>query len=137
MDSARLEYSSHAFFGLSVSASAPTILKRGSERILFIFSESGLNIPAEMLHYRMTKAGLQLAARHRTAATPSGPIEAVSPPIQFAGMQAQIEAAPDVGEHSRDILGELSYDEQAIETMLSTDGVDLTGNAFNCGEIVR
>ena len=35
---------------------APAMAKRGWGRILFISSESGLNIPREMVHYGMTKA---------------------------------------------------------------------------------
>ena len=34
---------------------APPMAKRGWGRILFISSESGLNIPSEMIHYGMTK----------------------------------------------------------------------------------
>lgn len=34
---------------------APAMAKRGWGRILFISSESGLNIPREMIHYGMTK----------------------------------------------------------------------------------
>ncbi len=34
---------------------APAMVKRGWGRILFISSESGLNIPREMIHYGMTK----------------------------------------------------------------------------------
>lgn len=35
---------------------APAMVKRGWGRILFISSESGLNIPREMVHYGMTKS---------------------------------------------------------------------------------
>ena len=45
---------------------APPMAKRGWGRILFISSESGLNIPREMIHYGMSKTA-QLAISHGLA----------------------------------------------------------------------
>jgi NAD(P)-dependent dehydrogenase (short-subunit alcohol dehydrogenase family) len=45
---------------------APRMAKRGWGRILFISSESGLNIPREMIHYGMSKTA-QLAVSHGLA----------------------------------------------------------------------
>ena len=45
---------------------APAMAKRGWGRILFISSESGLNIPREMIHYGMSKTA-QLAISHGLA----------------------------------------------------------------------
>lgn len=36
----------------------PAMLDRGTGRILFISSESGVNVPADMIHYGVTKAGM-------------------------------------------------------------------------------
>lgn len=49
----------------------PKMLKRNSGRILFISSESGLQIPVEMIHYGMTKAA-QLAVARGLAETTAG-----------------------------------------------------------------
>jgi NAD(P)-dependent dehydrogenase (short-subunit alcohol dehydrogenase family) len=45
---------------------APMMVKRGWGRVLFISSESGLNIPREMIHYGMTKTA-QLSIAHGLA----------------------------------------------------------------------
>lgn len=36
----------------------PAMLERGTGRILFVSSESGVNVPADMIHYGVTKAGM-------------------------------------------------------------------------------
>ena len=36
----------------------PRMLERGWGRVIFISSESGVNVPADMLHYGMTKAAM-------------------------------------------------------------------------------
>jgi NAD(P)-dependent dehydrogenase (short-subunit alcohol dehydrogenase family) len=45
---------------------APAMAKRGWGRILFVSSESGLNIPREMIHYGVSKTA-QLAVSHGLA----------------------------------------------------------------------
>ena len=45
---------------------APAMARRGWGRILFVSSESGLNIPREMIHYGMSKTA-QLAVSHGLA----------------------------------------------------------------------
>jgi NAD(P)-dependent dehydrogenase (short-subunit alcohol dehydrogenase family) len=49
----------------------PAMVKRGWGRIVFISSESGLNIPVEMVHYGMTKTA-QLAISRGLAETVAG-----------------------------------------------------------------
>ncbi|MGE8941867.1 SDR family NAD(P)-dependent oxidoreductase [Leptospira interrogans] len=44
-------------------AYAPGMVKKGWGRILFLASESGLNIPADMIHYGMTKTAVMSIAR--------------------------------------------------------------------------
>ena len=48
------------------------MLKRNWGRIVFISSESALNIPKEMIHYGMTKAA-QLAVRAGLPRSPAAP----------------------------------------------------------------
>jgi NAD(P)-dependent dehydrogenase (short-subunit alcohol dehydrogenase family) len=50
---------------------APAMAKRGWGRILFVSSESGLNIPREMIHYGMSKTA-QLSISHGLAIELSG-----------------------------------------------------------------
>ena len=50
---------------------APGMVKKGWGRVLFISSESGLQIPAEMVHYGMTKTA-QLAVARGLAETLAG-----------------------------------------------------------------
>ena len=61
--------------------------------------------------------------RKRTVATASGPIEALLPPIQLAGMETRMEAIPGVGQHSRDILAELGYDDGAITALKASGAI--------------
>lgn len=58
----------------------------------------------------------QLRARDRWQAvdTPAGPIEAIVPGFDLEGMAARMEAVPDVGEQTDQILAELGYDDAAI-----------------------
>jgi NAD(P)-dependent dehydrogenase (short-subunit alcohol dehydrogenase family) len=42
---------------------APSMAKRGWGRVLFVSSESGLNVPREMIHYGMTKTAQLTVAR--------------------------------------------------------------------------
>src|ERR1700709_970871 len=45
--------------GVPVAGHVPAcMLSRRSGRIIFISSESGVNIPADMVHYGLTKAGM-------------------------------------------------------------------------------
>jgi NAD(P)-dependent dehydrogenase (short-subunit alcohol dehydrogenase family) len=68
----------HRFFDTNVlsgirlaRAYLPTMLQRNWGRIVFISSESGLNIPVEMIHYGMTKTA-QLAISRGLAETVAG-----------------------------------------------------------------
>src|SRR5208282_2149122 len=49
----------------------PGMVKRGWGRVVFISSESGLNIPVEMVHYGMTKTA-QIALARGLAETTAG-----------------------------------------------------------------
>jgi itaconate CoA-transferase len=66
----------------------------------------------------------QLRARNRwhPVATPAGTIEAIAPGFDLGGMEPRMDAVPDTGEHTDEILRELGYDDQTITT-LREDGV--------------
>ncbi len=70
------------------------MVKRGWGRVMFISSESGLNIPAEMVHYGMTKTA-QLAVSRGLAETVAGTgvtVNAVLPgPTRSEGVGKFIE----------------------------------------------
>jgi itaconate CoA-transferase len=78
-----------------------------------------LNSPLEFWNHPQHAA----RNRKRTVNTPSGPVDALLPPVQLAGMEARMGAIPDVGEQSHDILAELGYDDSAIEKMRSTGAI--------------
>jgi NAD(P)-dependent dehydrogenase (short-subunit alcohol dehydrogenase family) len=68
----------HRFFDINVMSGVrlsrhylPLMMKRDWGRIVFISSESGLNIPVEMIHYGMTKTA-QLAISRGLAQTAAG-----------------------------------------------------------------
>ena len=68
----------HRFFDTNVMSGVrmarhyvPSMVKRGWGRVVFISSESGLNIPVEMIHYGMTKAA-QLAISRGLAESVAG-----------------------------------------------------------------
>ena len=54
----------------------------------------------------------QLAARGRwrEVDTPAGPLRAIVPPIDLEGMEPNMGAIPDVGDHTAEILAELGFD---------------------------
>ncbi len=58
----------------------------------------------------------QLAARDRwrEVDSPAGPLRAIVPPIDLEGMPPRMEAIPDVGDHTDEVLAELGYDPEAI-----------------------
>ena len=52
---------------------------------------------------------------------PDGPTTMVATPVDFAGTPwAPRGPAPDLGEHSRDILRELGHDEAAIDALFAS-----------------
>ena len=65
----------------------------------------------------------QLAARERwtSVSSPGGPLDALKPPLNISGFEPRMAAVPAVGEHTRDILGELGYERAEIDE-LAADG---------------
>jgi itaconate CoA-transferase len=61
----------------------------------------------------------QLEARNRwrEVASPAGRLDTLLPPLNIAGMEADIRPIPGIGEHTHSILSELGYDAQAIRTL--------------------
>lgn len=58
----------------------------------------------------------QLAARDRwrEVDSPAGPLRAIVPPIDLEGMPPRMEAIPDIGDHTDEVLAELGYNPEAI-----------------------
>jgi itaconate CoA-transferase len=67
----------------------------------------------------------QLAARDRwrEIASPAGPLQAIIPPMAFAGTEPRMDPIPDVGEHTDQILAELGYDAAAIAALRQAEAV--------------
>ncbi len=81
----------------------PVMLDRGTGRILFISSESGVNVPADMIHYGVSKAGM----------------------IALANGLAKLTRGTDVTVNT--ILGGPTYSEGvagAVEHVASLQGLD-------------
>ncbi len=93
----------------------PGMVKKGWGRVVFISSESGLHIPAEMVHYGMTKTA-QLAVSRGLAETVAGTgvtVNAVLPgPTLSEGVEvfmrqmAAGQTNPDLQQMGRDFIRE-------------------------------
>ena len=57
---------------------------------------------------------LSARGRWRDVASPAGPLRAIVPPIDLEGMEPNMGAIPDVGDHTDAILAGLGYDANAI-----------------------
>jgi len=61
----------------------------------------------------------QLEARARWAkvGSPGGELDMLKPPFNLSGFEPRLDAIPALGQHTRAILAELGYDEQAIRAL--------------------
>ncbi|MDG2341148.1 MAG: CoA transferase, partial [Paracoccaceae bacterium] len=66
-------------------------------------------------------AQLKARNRWREVDTPVGPVQALLPPGEV-GVEPRMDPVPDLGEHSRALLAEVGYSEDAIAE-LQKDGV--------------
>ncbi|KQP28259.1 oxidoreductase [Methylobacterium sp. Leaf102] len=103
-------FDTNVMSGIRLSrAYTPRMVTRGWGRVVFIASESALNIPVEMVHYGMTKTA-QLAISRGLAETVSGTgvtVNSVLPgPTLSEGVADFMKAmAPGSGEADLDALG--------------------------------
>ena len=67
----------------------------------------------------------QLSARNRwrEVGSPAGPLQAIIPPMDFAGVEPRMDPIPYVGEHTDEILAELGYDAAAIAALRQSQAV--------------
>ncbi|MBS0338111.1 MAG: CoA transferase [Proteobacteria bacterium] len=67
----------------------------------------------------------QLEARNRwrEVDSPAGPLDAMMPPLNIAGMEPDIRAVPGVGQHTRAILAELGYSPADIDALAKEGAV--------------
>ena len=109
-------YETNVMSGVRLSrAYMPGMLKRDWGRVVFISSESGLHIPAEMVHYGMTKTA-QLAVARGLAETVAGtgvtvnsvlPGPTLSEGVEvFMRQMAAGQSNPDLQQMGRDFIRE-------------------------------
>ncbi|MGH3626881.1 MAG: CaiB/BaiF CoA transferase family protein [Sciscionella sp.] len=81
-------------------------------------ANAGVNSVDEFLHHP------SLAARGRwsTVDTPGGPVQALRPPADLAGLDPRMDSVPAPGQHTRSILAELGHDAAELRA-LQADGV--------------
>ena len=101
-------YEINVLSGVRLSrALMPGMLKRNWGRIVFISSESGLQIPKEMIHYGMTKTA-QLAIARGLAETTAGTgvtVNSVLPgPTRSDGVEGFLEAMAKAGNTTADAM---------------------------------
>jgi itaconate CoA-transferase len=78
-----------------------------------------LNSPQEFWNHPQHAA----RNRKRSVDTPSGPIDALLPPLRLAGMEIPMGAIPAVGQHSQTILAELGYASDTIEQLAQAKAI--------------
>jgi NAD(P)-dependent dehydrogenase (short-subunit alcohol dehydrogenase family) len=103
-------YETNVMSGIRLSrAYTPGMVAAGWGRVVFISSESGLNIPVEMVHYGMTKTA-QLAVSRGLAETVAGSGVTVNsvlpgPTLSEGVADFMAKMAKDTGEVDLDKLG--------------------------------
>jgi NAD(P)-dependent dehydrogenase (short-subunit alcohol dehydrogenase family) len=91
----------------------PRMVKKGWGRVVFISSESGLNIPAEMIHYGMTKTA-QLAIARGLAESVAGSGVTVN----------SVLPGPTRSEGVLDFFGKLAKDAGVPQEQMEKDFID-------------
>jgi crotonobetainyl-CoA:carnitine CoA-transferase CaiB-like acyl-CoA transferase len=61
--------------------------------------------------------------RWREVDSPSGPLRAILPPFGLEGFEPRMDAIPDVGQHTDEVLRELGYDEATIAELRTSRAV--------------
>jgi crotonobetainyl-CoA:carnitine CoA-transferase CaiB-like acyl-CoA transferase len=86
-------------FGELDGASATVLLDEAR------IANAGLNTVEQFLRHPV----LRERDRWRTVATPSGPVEALLPPIAFGQDEPRMDPVPGIGEHTARVLAELGH----------------------------
>jgi itaconate CoA-transferase len=58
--------------------------------------------------------------RWRNIGSPVGPLNAILPPFSFENVECEMGDIPEVGQHSREVLGELGYSENEIAGLIQS-----------------
>jgi crotonobetainyl-CoA:carnitine CoA-transferase CaiB-like acyl-CoA transferase len=66
---------------------------------------------------------LEARDRWREVDSPAGPLDAMRPPLNIAGMEPAMSAVPAVGQHTRSILAELGYEAAAIDRLAAEGAI--------------
>jgi NAD(P)-dependent dehydrogenase (short-subunit alcohol dehydrogenase family) len=109
----------------------PRMVERGWGRVIFISSESALQIPVEMVHYGMTKTAQLAVARGMAEAVPGTgvTINSVLPgPTMSEGLQTMLEGAREKGQ---------SVDEAGREFIAKERSTSLLGRPASVEEVAN
>ena len=66
---------------------------------------------------------LHARERWRSIETTTGPLNALVPPVDLAGVEPVMGPVPAVGEHTERVLSELGYSDAAIERMRASGAI--------------
>lgn len=66
---------------------------------------------------------LEARGRWRQVDSPVGPLDAMLPPVNIAGMEPALRAVPGLGEHTRAVLAELGYGSADIDRLAAEGAI--------------
>jgi itaconate CoA-transferase len=89
-----------------------------SEEALVKLEKAGIaNARMQTVRELIEHPQLDARDRWREVGSPAGPLRALLPPVAMSDVEPVMAPIPSVGEHTEEILKELSYDEGAIDAL--------------------